>query len=385
MTASPLWLVGFRPFFALACVAGAILPVVWVAIFLGAVPPAPTFALPALQWHAHEMFYGFGWAMLGGFLLTASKNWLGIRGYHGAALMFLAAAWLVERIGMVGGGAWPAALFYLSNLTFLAVVVAMLLATLLRHRAADSYRDNAYFIFALPLFLPAKWLMLSPDGFAAGQAMTLALFRLCFLLMLERTLTQFMKGVFQISVPRYPLLDHAIKVLACIAIFAAWLPSSLAATVDGVLAAVLLLRWLWWSPWRALRRLDIGIMYLGYAAIIAQLLFDLLERSGAWRGVGNLTLHTFGVGAMGTIVPAMIVRLSKGHTGRKVTFDALDKGVLWLMLGGAFVRLALPQVAPSFYTSWLMLAALCWLAAFGLLGWRYIPWLLQARADGREH
>jgi uncharacterized protein involved in response to NO len=29
------------------------------------------------------MFFGFGWAVLGGFLLTASKNWVKIRGYHG--------------------------------------------------------------------------------------------------------------------------------------------------------------------------------------------------------------------------------------------------------------------------------------------------------------
>jgi hypothetical protein len=63
--------------------------------------------------------FGFGWAVLGGFLLTSTKNWVQIRGYHGAALVFLAAAWLFERAGMGFGGHWPGWLFHLSNFLFL--------------------------------------------------------------------------------------------------------------------------------------------------------------------------------------------------------------------------------------------------------------------------
>ena len=53
------------------------------------------------------MFYGFGWAVLGGFLLTATKNWLGIRGYHGSVLIVLVVLWLTERGLMAYGGALP--------------------------------------------------------------------------------------------------------------------------------------------------------------------------------------------------------------------------------------------------------------------------------------
>src|SRR5512139_2840708 len=121
----PLWLVGFRPFFALACLAGMILPVLWALIFSSAVP-APETSFSAVQWHAHEMFFGFGWAVLGGFLLTSTKNWVGIRGYHGGPLAALTAAWLFERIGMAWGGAWPPALFLLSAYLFPLLIVAML-------------------------------------------------------------------------------------------------------------------------------------------------------------------------------------------------------------------------------------------------------------------
>ncbi len=383
LSAHPLWLVGFRPFFALACLAGAVLPLAWVLMFAGAVSPAPTFPVAAMQWHAHEMFFGFGWAVLGGFLLTSTKNWVGIRGYHGSTLMFLAAAWLFERFGMAFGNAWPPLLFRLSNNLFLVAIVALLLATLLRHRARDSYRDNFYFLVALPLFLPAKWMLL--EQVQAGSLMTLALVRLAFLIMLERTLTQFMKGVFQVTLPRIAGLDHAIKGLALALVFGHWLPVWLVAAATLLLALLLLVRWLLWQPQVALRRLDVGVMYIGYLAIVAQLLIEFLGqvRGGVW--VGTVSVHIFTFGAMGLIVPAMLVRISKGHTGRKVTFDALDKAALWLMLAAFQLRVVAPQFLPNAYVLWTWLAASCWLACFGLLGWRYIPWLLQPRADGKEH
>lgn len=172
-TGHPLWLAGFRPFFALACLAGASLPLTWVLMLSGTLPAPTNLALPAVQWHAHEMFYGFGWAMLGGFLLTSTKNWVGIRGYHGGTLVFLTAAWLFDRAGMAFGGTWPPLLFRLSNTLFLAAIVALLMWTLIRHRAKDSYRDNVYFLIALPLFVPAKFLFV--EHFTAGWSMTLAL------------------------------------------------------------------------------------------------------------------------------------------------------------------------------------------------------------------
>src|SRR4051812_6242280 len=95
----PIWLAGFRPFFTLAFVSGAILPIVWALVFAGLLV-LPASGLPALTWHAHEMFYGFGWAVMGGFLLTASKNWVKIRGIHGGPLALAALLWLVERVAV---------------------------------------------------------------------------------------------------------------------------------------------------------------------------------------------------------------------------------------------------------------------------------------------
>lgn len=380
----PFWSVGFRPFFTLAILAGMVLPMLWTLIYSGAISaPSNTFSM--MQWHAHEMFFGFGWAVLGGFLLTATKNWVQARGYHGHALMFLAAAWLFERAGMWFEGAWPPLLFYVSNNLFLGAIVAALLWTLIRNRKTDSYRDNFFFLLILPAFLLAKNLMLSADYIQGGTSMAVGLFRVAFLVMLERTLFHFMKGAFQVEILSNVRLNMAIKLLALLLVFASLLPAQMSGGIALLLAVLLSGRLVYWKPQLAMQRLDIGIMYLGYLAIVAQLLVEFfrLATDSAWTA--SMSVHVFSFGAMGLIIPAMLIRISKGHTGRKVTFDAIDKLALYFMMLAFVFRIAVPQIYPAGYTVWIALAASCWFACFALLGWRYIPMLMQPRVDGKEH
>ena len=114
-------------------------------------------------------------------------------------------------------------------------------------------------------------------------------------------------------------------------------------------------------------------------------LVQALGRLEAPGWTGSVSVHLFSFGVMGTIIPAMLIRISKGHTGRKVSFDALDRAVLYLMLAALALRIVAPQLLPADYLLWLQLAAACWVACFGILGWRYIPFLLRPRVDGKEH
>ncbi len=380
----PLWLVGFRPFFALACLAGLSLPLLWAAIFSGTLS-LPAATISPLQWHAHEMFFGFGWAVLGGFLLTATKNWVSVRGHHGTSLAYLAAAWLLERLVMATSGSLPGWLFHLGSNLFIGSIIVMLLHTLIRYRAQDSYRDNYYFLLVLPAFLVAKQLLLQPETFAIGIGITLGLFRMAFLVMFERTLTQFMKGVFQVAILRHPLLDGAIKGLGLLLVLQPLLPPPAGAVLALLLAVLLLLRLAFWKPLLGLSRIDIGVMYLGYLAITAQLLLESLHYFSPVPWIGSLSLHVFTFGAMGLVIPAMLIRIAKGHTGRKVVFEAPDKLALRLMLLGFVLRIVMPQFFPAAYVQWIYLAAACWLGCFGLLGWRLIPFLLAPRVDGKVH
>ena len=383
-TSHPFWSVGFRPFFTLAMLAGMALPVLWALIYAGAIPAARhTFS--SVQWHAHEMFFGFGWAVLGGFLLTATRNWVQVRGYHGHALMFLAAAWLFERAGMWFEGSWPPLLFYVSNNLFLGSIVAALLWTLIHNRKTDFYRDNFFFLLILPAFLLAKSLMLSADYFQAGASMALGLFRVAFLVMLERTLSAFMKGAFQVEILRNHRLNMAIKLLALLLVFASLLPAQVSGIIALLLAVLLGIRLIYWKPQLAMRRLDIGIMHLGYLAIVAQLLIEFFRLATSYAPAFSVSIHVFTFGVMGLIIPAMLIRISIGHTGRKVIFDAIDKLALYVMTLAFVLRIVAPRLDPSGYVLWISLAASCWFVCFAMLGWRLIPLLMQPRVDGREH
>ncbi|MDD5300961.1 MAG: NnrS family protein [Gallionella sp.] len=384
LSAHPLWLVGFRPFFGLACLSGLSLPILWALLFSDAIS-ASAMAFPKVQWHAHEMFFGFGWAVLGGFLLTSTKNWVGIRGYHGYPLMFLAAAWLFERAGMWFGGAWPPLLFRVSNNLFLGSIVAMLLWTLISNRKNDTYRDNYFFFVILPAFLLAKNLMLSHDYFQIGWSMALGLFRMAFLVMLERTLATFMKAGFQVSILNNPALNKAIKILGLALVFESLLPPQLSGWIALLLALLLAGRFFFWKPQLAVQRLDIAVMYLGYLALVAQLLIEFIRHVAHPEWPTSLSIHVFTFGVMGIIIPGMLVRISKGHTGRKAGFDAADKMVLRVMILAFVLRIVAPQIYPAGYTLWIYLAAFCWLACFATLAWRYIPILMQPRIDGKEH
>ncbi len=380
----PLWLVGFRPFFILACLSGLSLPLIWSLMFSGTLPMPPT-TFSSIQWHAHEMFFGFGWAVLGGFLLTATKNWVKIRGYHGLALIYLVAVWLVERAAVWFQGALPPTVFFVANNLFLTSIVVMLLFSLLRHREKDAYPDNYFFLVMLPAFLIAKNVLLSADHFQNGIDMTIALFRIAFLVMFERTLTQFMRNVFSVDILRHPALDTTIKSLAVLLVPASFMAAPVPGWIGLVLAVLMLVRFVFWKPQLALRRIDLGIMYLGYLAIATQLVLKLLDQTIEPAWVGTLSVHVFTLGAMGLVIPAMIVRIAKGHTGRKVAFDSLDKWVLRIMIVGLMVRTVAPQLHPAWYLHWLHLAATCWLIGFTVLAWRYVPFLTQARIDGKEH
>lgn len=381
----PLWQVGFRPFFVLACFAGIVFPVIWVWMFSGRLlsPPMP---FSMIQWHAHEMLFGFGWAVLGGFMLTATKNWVKIRGYHGLLLMILAFFWLIERGGMWLAGNLSPMTFAITNNLFLATIIAMLLWTLLRHRENDSYRlENWAFLVILPLFLAAKQLLLSEAYFAAGSSMAIALFRTAFLVMLERTLTQFMTNVFQVAILRNVWLDQSIKLLSLLFVVEGFLPRMLVGGAALLLALLLLFRLAFWKPLLAMRRLDLGIMYLGYIGIVVQLLTEFANTVQPVAWVGSVSTHVFAFGVMGLIIPAMLTRICNGHTGRKVTFGKLDKLVLWIMMAGFVARIVMPQLAPGLYLLWIDFSAFCWFAGFALLAWRYIPFLMAARIDGKEH
>ena len=92
-----LFQIGFRTFFLLASVFAALSIALWLGVFSGHLAPL-SLKLPATYIHAHEMVFGYTFAVIAGFLLTAVRNWTGLPTPQGRSLMILAGFWLVARL-----------------------------------------------------------------------------------------------------------------------------------------------------------------------------------------------------------------------------------------------------------------------------------------------
>src|SRR4051812_5591697 len=86
------------PVFLGAAAGGAPRLVLWVCQYAGAVPLP--LAISPLDWHVHEMLYGYVAAAVAGFLLTAIPNWTGRLPVLGLPLVALVTLWIAGRLAM---------------------------------------------------------------------------------------------------------------------------------------------------------------------------------------------------------------------------------------------------------------------------------------------
>jgi hypothetical protein len=136
MAIPPLWRLAFRPFFLGGCVLALLVVPLWLAVFSGrlsAWQPAGRW----LAWHRHELLFGFGLAIIAGFLLTAVQTWTGTPGLSGKRLAALALVWLGARLAWLVDAPLP--LLTALELAFALGVAALMGLTLWRVRQKRNY------------------------------------------------------------------------------------------------------------------------------------------------------------------------------------------------------------------------------------------------------
>ena len=133
----PLLEKGFRPFFLLGALFAALAVPLWLCALWGKLQPGGAFG--AMQWHAHEMLFGFSSAIIAGFLLTAVANWSGRETLTGAPLGALAALWLAARIALFFAARLPNILPALLDLAFLPAVAVACALPLLHAQSRRNY------------------------------------------------------------------------------------------------------------------------------------------------------------------------------------------------------------------------------------------------------
>ncbi len=380
----PLWRLGFRPFYLGAALLALLAVPAWLLLRASSPPAAP--ALPPLLWHAHEMLFGFAAAVIIGFLLTAGRVWTGLATPRGASLAALAGLWLAARVAAAAPGVPPALLAAL-DWPLLPLVGLLLGERLLR---AGNHRNLP--LVAILLGLAAAngvfhavalgWLAISP---LAPLHAALALVVVIACVIGGRVVPGFTMG----ALPGLQLRPRGAleaAALACTAAgLAAWvfaLQGALSAPLLALAALLQALRQLQWQPWLSWRRPILWILHAGYAWIAVGL--ALLAAAQLGWVAPTAGVHALAVGAIGGLVMGMITRTARGHTGRPLRATPAEVAAYALVMAAALARTLLPLLWPAGGELWLWAAALAWCAAFTLYLGLYTPWLLSARADGKD-
>ena len=89
-------------------------------------------------------------------------------------------------------------------------------------------------------------------------------------------------------------------------------------------------------------------------------------------------------GAMGSMILAVMTRVSLGHTGRLLVLPRGAVGSYALVHAGALARVGDALVPAPAQGTLLVVSALLWASAFGLFAVLYRPILTRPRVDGKE-
>jgi uncharacterized protein involved in response to NO len=362
---------GFRPFFLLAALWAALAIPLWLLTFAG--ENMVSSVLPATDWHAHEMVFGYGAAVVAGFLLTAIPNWTGRMPLQGGPLGGLILLWLTGRAFVLfsaSSGATFATVFDLAfPLVFLGVVTREILA-------GRNWR-NLPMLVALSLLLLGNCLV---HAEAVGIASTAALgnrLGVATLLMLislvgGRIIPSFTRNWLVRQNPdaatpaAFDRLDHAVLAITGLAL-ATWVlaPNApLAPWMEFAAGLALCVRLARWRGAATLHEPLLWVLHLGYGWLA--LGFLLLGLNGIAPLLPESTaLHALTVGAIGTMTVAVMTRATLGHTGRPLVAGTGTTTIYVLVTLATILRLLAP-LGGSQYMHILFVAGGAWSGAFGL-------------------
>lgn len=378
----PLLRLGFRPFYL--CAAGfALLAIpLWVAMYLGWLEP--DLPIAPMLWHAHEMLFGFAAAVIIGFLLTAGRAWTGLATPRGAALGALASLWIAARLAAFVA---PYPVYAVLDVALLPVIAVVFLELLLRARN----RRNLPLAGILVLLALANLVFhLAATGLVPISPLTPLHAALGLIVLIECVIAGRVVPLFTANATpglrlkvRRPL-ERATLATTGVAL-ALWVfapAGPVAAAALALAAALNLARQLQWGPRASLGRPILWILHAAYAWIPLGL--ALLAMAQVGRVTSSAGIHALAIGATAGLIIGMMTRTARGHTGRPLQASRLEAAAYLLVMVAAVSRVLVPLAAPQWLLHTIACAAIAWSAAFALYLWRFGPWLVRARLDGKD-
>lgn len=376
---------GFRPFFLAAGLYALLAMALWVASLSFGWPLGGDYG--AVGWHGHEMLFGYGSAALGGFILTAVPNWTGRLPVSGRPLLVLFLSWVLGRAGMLAmpliGPVVGAAL----DAIFLPLLAAIVAREIFAGRNWKNLKvlvgisalalANLWFHFAVIAL--GDWLAPSRGGVAIYAAlMALVGGRIIPSFTSNWLARQGGKRLAPIPGP-FDMAAIGVLVLA----LAVWtvLPDGMVTALLAALAGGLhLVRLARWRGWATIEEPLLLALHLGYLCLALGCVAVAASALGVIAPAS--ALHVLTVGAIGLMTLAVMTRASRGHTGRLLS-ASLPTALSYLALFAAAVMRPLAELVPEAYHLLLAVSGACWMLAFGLFVFEYLPILTSRPVERR--
>jgi uncharacterized protein involved in response to NO len=380
-----LFAYGFRPFFLAAGLWAAFGILLWLPQYLGA------FTLPThfgpLDWHVHEMLYGYVAASVAGFLLTAIPNWTGRLPVNGWPLAALALLWLAGRVAILLSAAIGGVLAAAIDVSFLVVLAAVAG----REIAAGKNWRNLRVLVILGVLIAGNVVfhaeVLLEGSADYGARIAIAAVLLLISLIGGRIVPSFTGNWIKRENPgRMPapftrfdgvtLATSALGLLAWIAVPAHPVTGAILLAA-GVLQIVRLARW---AGDRTVADRLVLVLHAAYAFVP---LGFLLVGASIFTDAVPLTagLHAWTAGAIGLMTLAVMTRATLGHTGRPLQASPVTQAIYACVFVAALVR-----VCAAFAASTIALeaAGALWMLGFAGFALAYAPLLVRQKPAWTE-
>jgi uncharacterized protein involved in response to NO len=380
-----LFNLGFRPFFLGASIFSVISIVSWMLVYFsnGLVTISH---ITTSQWHAHEMLYGYGMAVVAGFLLTAVKNWTGLPTLSGKPLAILFSLWCLARLLFLFGTtflSWAASADLIFGLMLIVAITIPIIKARQWTQLAVVSKILLLLIGNIVFFLGYFGILSNGMMYAINGAVLLFI---SLILMVGRRVIPFFieRGTeVRVQLKQYKWLDISILVVF-LALFlnAIFLQTPrLTPLLSWILFALNGFRLCNWHTAGIWRVPLLWSLYLSAWLINFGFMFFGLQSDNTNMSI--LTLHMFTIGGIGLITLSMMSRVALGHTGRDIkSLSPWMKVAFACLILSAVFRVLVPMITMQFYTLWVLIAAIFWVLGFIIYIAIYAPILLKPRTDG---
>jgi uncharacterized protein involved in response to NO len=379
---------GFRPFFLLGAIYAGLAVLAWLPMFNGELELWTAFG--PIDWHVHELLYGYLPAVVTGFLLTAIPNWTGRLPIQGMPLLTLVAVWVAGRVAVTVSAEIGWLLAAIIDVSFLMLVIA---ATAREIVTGKNWRNLRVVVMVTLLLVGniAFHLEAHFNGSAEyGARIGIAAIVLLIVVIGGRIIPSFTRNWLARENPGRlpaPFARFDVAVIgfsaATLALWTVQPIGRLTATALAVTAALNIVRLARWAGDRTWRDRLVLILHVGYAFV--PLGFLLACAAALDIVMTDAASHAWTVGAAGTMTLAVMTRASLGHTGNALVASAVTQAIY-----AAIVIAALARICSSLEPAWsellLDITAIAWCIAFFGFAGSFGPLLVgkQRRAKSAE-